>query len=456
MLRFLNCMLAGVLITLSALRVSAQEVWTLQRCLDHAREHNIQLKQSMVSQQSAEYGRTQALAQLFPDLNANVGGNINFGRSIDPGTNSFVNEEVRANNFSVGSGVTLFNGFRLLNSFKRSQIDVLAATYDVEGLANDIGMNIASAFLQVMFNEELLAVAQEQLATISGQVDRTRRLVEAGSLPMGGLLDVESQKAAQELRVISAENALQTSLVALQQLMNLQSDGPFRIQRPAVDLPLADLGAVTVRSVYEKALSNWPQIRAQETRLESARRSERIAFAGYTPSLRANASVSTFYSSAFRDFNSTTFEFEDVSYSDQVDRNLSQTISLSLTIPIFNGLQARTAVRRSRLSSINAELQLQDTRNQLYRSVQQAYNDAVAADRQYESGMRSVQAAERAFAYAEQRHAVGAVNDLDLNVSRNELTIARSELLRAKYEYIFRTKILDFYQGIPLSFPSEK
>jgi outer membrane protein len=435
---------------------SAQETWSLQRCLDHARVNNIQLKQSLINKQSAEYGRTQALAVMFPDLNANAGGNINFGRSIDPGTNSFVNEQVNANNFGIGSSVTLFNGLRLLNSFKQAQIDVLAATYDVEGLANDISMNIASAFLQVMFNEELVIVSSEQLASTKEQVNRTRKLVDAGALPMGNQLDVESQLAAQELRLINAENALQTSLVALQQLLNLQMESPFRIERPALDLPVNDLSALGVQAIYEKSLNNWPQIKAQETKLESARRGERIAFAGYTPSLRANANASTFYSSAFRDFNSTTFEFEDVSYKDQMDRNLSQSISLSLTIPIFNGLQARTAMKRSRLSTINAELQLQDTRNQLYRSVQQAHNDALAANRQYEAGLKNVTASERAYAYAEQRHAVGAINDLDLNISRNNLAIAQSDLLRAKYEYIFRTKILDFYQGIPLAFPSEK
>ncbi|MCF8256069.1 MAG: TolC family protein [Flavobacteriales bacterium] len=451
---FFPCLLGFLL--LLAPRSSAQEAWSLQRCLDHAREHNMQLKQSMLNRQQAEYGKSQALAMMFPDLNANVGGNINFGRSIDPGTNSFVNEQVNANNFGIGSNVTLFNGLRLLNSFKQAQIDVLAANYDLEGLVNDISMNIASAFLQVMFNEELLRVSKEQLASTTAQVDRTRKLVDAGAMPMGNLLDVESQMAAQELRVVNAENAIQTSLVALQQLLNIRAEDGFSIQRPPMDLPVEDLGATTVQSVYDKAMENWPQIKAQETKLESARKGERIAFSGYTPTLRASGNVSTFYSSAFRDFNAETLEFEDVGYADQVDRNLSQSVSLNLSIPIFNGLQARTAVRRSHLTRINAELQLQDTRNQLYSSVQQAYNDAMAANRQYEAGLKSVSASERAYAYAEQRHAVGAINDLDLSIGRNNLAIAQSDLLRAKYEYIFRAKILDFYQGIPLAFPTDK
>ncbi len=434
----------------------AQETWTLQRCLEFARESNIQLRQSMLNRQSAELGRTQAMAQMFPDLNANVGFNTNFGRAIDPGTNSFVNEEVIANNFFLASGVTLFNGFRLMNQFRQAQIDVLAATYDVEGLTNDISMNITSAFMQVMFNEELLRVSEERLQGTEEQVDRTRKLVDAGTMPLGNLLDVESQMAAQELQVVNAENAVLTATLMLKQLLNLRSDQPFRIERPAVDLPMMDISSMTVDGIYESALANWPQIKAQEARVESAIRAERAAFGSYTPSLRANASVSTLYSSAIRDFNTALLEFEDISYADQIERNFGQGINLSLAIPIFNGLQARTGVNRSRLNRINTELQLQDSRNQLYMSVQQAYTDALAANRQYEAGIRNVAAAERAFAYAEQRHAVGAINDLDLNLSRNNMAIAQSDLLRAKYEYLFRTKILDFYQGNPLSFPSEK
>jgi len=435
--------------------VNGQETWTLQRCLEYAKEHNIQLKQSELNTQSAELGKKQALALMFPDLNANVNYNSNFGRSIDPGTNSFVNQTVNSNNFWLGTGVTVFNGMRLYHSFKQAQIDVLAATYDMQGLSNDISMNIASAFMQVMFNEELLAVAQERAGSTKEQMERTKKLVEAGSLPMGNQLDVESQFSLDQLQVINAENAIQTSIVALKQLLNLQSDGPFKIERPPVDLPLSDITTTTVRGIYEKSLENWPQIKAQETKVLSAQRGERIAFAGFTPTLRANASISTLYSSSYKDYDLATFESTDIPYGDQLDRNLSESIGLSLSIPIFNGLQSRTASKRSRLNRISTELQLQDTKNQLYSSVQQAYNDAVSAHRQFEASEKSVTAAERAFSYAEQRYAVGAMNNVEFNISRNNLAIARSELLRAKYDYLFRTKVLDFYQGKPLSFSSD-
>lgn len=436
----------------------AQDEWTLERCINYAIENNIQLKQSALQVESAKYDKTQSLAQMFPNLNASTGFNTNFGRNIDPGTNQFVNEQVQSNNFRVGSNVTLFNGLRLLNTFKQSQLDLLAAEYDLEGLSNDISMNISTAFMQVMFNEELLYVAEEQVTIASEQLERTRKLVEAGSLPEGNLFDVEAQLATNELQVINAENALSASLLALKQMLNLPASESFRIKRPDVDIPIDGLEGKTVGTVYDHALNNWPQIKSRETNLESARKSEKIAFATYTPTLSANASVSTFYSSAFEDVEFVNGEIvrTPVLYGDQLDRNLSESIGLNLSIPIFNGLSSRTSVKQARLGRINAELLLQDQKNQLYSSVQQAYNDAMAAKRQFDASDKSLKATERAFEYAEQRYEVGMMNSLEFNTASNNLARVRSELLRAKYDYIFKMKVLDFYQGKPITFDQTK
>jgi outer membrane protein len=430
--------------------------WTLERCISFAIENNIQIKQSALQQESARLDKTQALAQMFPNLNASGGFNMNFGRNIDPGTNAFVNEQVNSNNWRLGSNVTLFNGLRLLNSFKQSQLDLIAAEYDVQGLGNDISMNIATAFMQVMFNEELLLVAQEQFDITSEQLARTVKLVDAGSLPEGMAFDVEAQLASNELQVINMENALSASVLALKQMLNLPASESFRIKRPDSDVPMEELGATTVGTVYDHALNNWPQIKARETRLESARKSEQIAFASYTPTLSANGSVSTFFSSSFQDIDFTTFERTPIAYGDQMERNLSESVGLSLSVPIFNGLQSRTAVKKARLGRMNAELQLQDQKNQLYSSVQQAYNDAQAAKRQYDASDKSVNATEKAFEYAEQRYKVGMMNALEFNTSSNNMIRSQSELLRSKYDYIFKMKVLDFYQGKPITFDVTK
>ena len=430
--------------------------WTLERCISYAIENNIQIKQSALQQESARLDKTQSLAQMFPNLNASGGFNMNFGRNIDPGTNAFVNEQVNSNNWRVGSNVTLFNGLRLLNSFKQSQLDLIAAEYDVQGLGNDISMNIATAFMQVMFNEELLLVAQDQFDITSEQLARTVKLVDAGSLPEGMAFDVEAQLASNELQVINMENALSASVLALKQMLNLQASESFRIKRPDSDVPMEELGTTTVGTVYDHALNNWPQIKARETRLESARKSEQIAFASYTPTLSASGSVSTFFSSSFEDIDFTTFERTPIPYGDQMERNLSESVGLSLSVPIFNVLQSRTAVKKARLGRMNAELQLQDQKNQLYSSVQQAYNDAQAAKRQYDASDKSVNATEKAFEYAEQRYEVGMMNTLEFNTSSNNVARSRSELLRSKYDYIFKMKVLDFYQGKPITFDPTK
>lgn len=449
-------LIGGFILALLSNDLKAQEEWTLDRCISYALENNIQLKQTALQRQSAELDKTQSLAQMFPNLNASTGFNMNFGRNIDPGTNQFVNEQVNSNNFRVGSNVTLFNGLRLLNTFKQSQLDLLAAEYDLQGLSNDISMNIASAFMQVMFNEELLMVAQEQLDVTNEQLERTQKLVDAGTLPTGNLYDVQAQVASNELQVINAENALSASVLALKQLLNLDASAAFRIKRPQTAVPIEDLDNKTVGTVYDHALNNWPQIKAREQQLESARKGEQIAFATYTPTLSANGSVSTFYSSAFQDFDQQTFEFTDVPYGEQVERNLSESVGLHLSIPIFNGLQSRTAVKKARLGRINAELQLKDQKNQLYASVQQAYNDATASKRQFDASQKSVQATEQAFEYAEQRYKVGMMNSLEFNTAANNLTRAKSELLRSKYDYIFKMKVLDFYQGKPITFDPTK
>jgi outer membrane protein len=423
--------------------------WTLERCISYAIENNIQIKQSALQTESARLDKSQSLAQMFPSLNASTSFNTNFGRNIDLATNNFVNEQTNSNSFYVGSNISLFNGFRLLNSFKQSQIDLLAAEYDLQGLSNDISMNIATAFMQVMFNEELLLVAQDQLEVTVEQLTRTQKLVDAGSLPAGTAYDVEAQMASNELQVINMENALSASVLTLKQILNLQASETFRIQRPEVGVPVDELGSKTVGTVYDHALNNWPQIKARETKLESARKGEKIAFASYTPTLSGSASVSTRYSSA-------SFFGDPDPYGDQLDQNLGESIGLSLNIPIFNGLQSLTAVKKSRLNRINAELQLQDQKNQLYSSVQQAYNDAQAAKRQFDASDKSVNATGKAFEYAEQRYEVGMMNTLEFNTASNNLSRSRSELLRSKYDYIFKMKVLDFYQGKPITFDPTK
>lgn len=437
-------------------QAQAQEGWTLERCVEHALENNIRIKQSALSVESAKRNKTAAMADLFPSLNASSGLNINFGRTIDPGSNQFITESVNSNNFWLGSNVTLFNGLRLLNTLKQSQLDKIAAEYDLEAISNDISMTIATSFLQVMFAEELLTIAKDQQVITDEQLARTQKLVESGSLAKGALYEVEAQVANNVLQVVNAENSLNSALLTLRQLLNLRSQDDFKISRPTVDMPLDDPTAMRVAMIYDEAIQTWPAVLARETRLESAEKGMSIATASLTPTLSGSGSVSSLFSSAssygFFNTQDTSLWGEKIPYGTQLDQNLSYGFGLSLSIPIFNGLAARNGLHQSRLNRLNNELQLQDTKNQLYSSVQQAYNDAISAYKTYLASDETVRATELAFSYAQQRYNVGVMNALDFNTAKNNLSRVQSERLRAKYDYIFRAKVLDFYRGKPLTF----
>ena len=432
------------------------EGWTLERCIQHAIDNNIQVRQAGLQQQSTGYDRTQAFWAMAPTLNGGASYGANFGRTIDPGTNQFVTETVNSNNYFLSTNVTLFNGFALLNTWRQSQLNALAADLDLQAAKNDLALNIATGFMQVMFNEELLAVAQAQLAITEGQVDRTRKLVEGGAMAEGNLFEAEAQLATDRLQVVNAENRLVASTLMLRQMLNLRGEEPFRIVRPNIDLPIESVTARTVADIYNTAINAWPQVKAREMRVKAADKGISISNGYLYPQLSANFSASTLYSSAYKEIVSydpiTGPVTEEIPFSNQMDNNFSQRLGINLNIPIFNGLQARTAVRKARLNRENADLQLLDTQNQLYQNVQQAYNDALSSYRQLDASTQSLSATEKAFEYAQQRFDVGMMNPYDFNTSKNNLARVKSDVLRAKFDYIFRSKVLDFYMGKPIAF----
>ena len=434
----------------------AQEKWSLERCIDHALENNIQVKQTMLSMESAQRNKSQAFADMFPSLNANTGYNLNFGRTIDPGTNSFVTESVNSQNVWLGSSVTLFNGLRMLNNLRQSQLNVLAAEYDLKDISNNISMSVATAFLQVMFAEELLQIAMDQQSISTEMMGRTEKLVDAGAAAKGNLYDLKAQVASDQVQVVNAENNYTTAVLTLKQLLNLKDDIQFEVLRPNVEMPLTDPTTLRVSMIYNEALQNWPAVLARETRIKSADKGVKMAWASMTPSLDASGNLNTLYSSS-REYN--LFDTDDqtkwgerIPYGEQLDQNLSYGFGASLSIPIFNGLAARNGLQQSRLNKINTELQLEDTKNQLYSSIQQAFNDAQAAYRTYLAADESVKASQESFNYAQERFEVGVINAVDHSTIRNNLARVQSDRLRAKYDYIFRSKVLDFYRGKPLTF----
>jgi len=451
----------------------AQKVWTLDDCISYAYQNNIQIKQQQLNTDIKKLDVTQSKAALLPNLNASASHAYNFGRTIDMYTNDFATSRVQSNNFYISTGVTLFNGFQLLNTLRQNIIDKEVSEYELEKLKNDISLSIATAYLQVLFNYEILDIRLNQSEISKQQLERTRLLVEAGTLAKQNLLAIEAQVAADNLQYVNAQNQLALSYLTLAQMLDLPSTEGFEIERPLIDITLLNFPTQTPDYIYNTSLILQPEIKTAELKLKSAYKSLSIARSSVSPNLYLRASYGTGYSGASKEITDVVlFDYVPIGYTQslelvygpsfnyitqvkpfkkQLDDNLNQSVGLTMTIPIFNGLQSRTSINKAKILIKNADYNLQNTKNQLNKNIQQAYADAKSAHNRYLASLKSVEAYEESFIYMEQRFNLGMLNSLDYNDAKIKLDNAKSELLQSKYEYIFRLKILDFYQGKPIN-----
>ncbi len=468
--------LAAVLcLGLLSFQAFSQKAWTLRECVDYAIQNNISVKQNEISSELSRLTYTQNKFSMLPTLNASAGRNWNYGRTIDPNTNTFTTQQVESDNLSLNTNFTLFNGFQIQNSLKQSRLDYYASITDVQKIKNDISLNVVSSYLQVLYAKEQLKVAAARVQQATENRDRVSRMVAAGTMVQGNLLDAESQLASEELAKITAENQLTNAQLNISQLLQLPSPDGFDVVDPAVQVPDASVAAMTPAQIYELALKSLPEIKSADTRILSAEKGVSIARGSYLPRISAFGSLSSFYSSSAKRFKTVDFQgfapsgdittggdtvltptfnavYDDKPYGDQLDENYNKAFGINLSIPIFNGLSTRTNVARARLNLENAKYTAQQTRNQVFQSIQQAHTEAQAAKKKYDAMQRSLQAFEEAYTYAEKRFNAGLTNSLEFLTATNNLTRTKVELLQAKYDYIFRLKVLDFYAGNPLTF----
>ncbi|PLX00347.1 MAG: hypothetical protein C0594_15800, partial [Marinilabiliales bacterium] len=453
--------------------IIAQEEWSLEKCISYALENNIQIKQQELNAQYSENNLLQSKLNILPTLNGYAMYQSNFGTTVDPFTSSFTPNNVQSGNVSLSSTMTLFNGFQKYNTIKQSKFDLLASIQDVEKMKNDISLNIASAYLQILFNLELAEIAKNQIAITEQQVDRTRKMVNAGSLAKGSLLEVEAQEASEELQYVNAKNQLDISYLNLIQLLDLDSTQSisFEIEKPLLPEIKEQELHISIEDIYMDAVDTLPQIKSAEYKLKSAEKGLAIAQGSRSPRLSANATWwASGYSSALGMPDLTTlsmdtmisgftssgedvyaydynYDTKPVSLTDQFSDNKSTSFSVSLSIPIFNNWQVSNAVSNAKINLLNQQYQLESTRNMLLKEIQQAHADAVAALKKFQASRKALSSIEEAFHYTQEKFNVGLVSSVDYNLSKSQLTKARSDLLQAKYEYIFKTKILDFYMG---------
>lgn len=457
-----------------------QDKWSLQKCIDYALENNLQVKQSELDVENAEINLFGSKMSNLPGVNGSLGVNTSTGRSIDPFTNTIIDRGINSQNAGLSASLPLFDGGQRFNSIKRDQYGQLAAGKDLESVQNDIILNVVTFYTNILFNQELLETAKLRLETTESQENRVAKQVEIGALAQADLLQIRQQKANDELEVVRAENNLDISFLRLKQALQIPADQSFDIEVP--ELPEPNEGELMESSsnVYQYALQNQPVIKAAEYRKESAIRGIGVARSSYFPSLSLNAGISTNYSDAapeqFPVLGSENItitrpvgvvqntgevvvtqqevpsEFTENTYWNQLDFNQRRFVGLSLNIPIFSRFQVKNNVERAIISHKRTEYQLTSAKNQLQQTIEQAYLDVKAAAKSYEALKNSFEASELSFRNAEQRLELGATDAVQFTQIKNDFERVKSDLIRAKYDYIFKLKVLDFYQGKPLNF----
>ncbi len=451
---------------------SAQTYWSLEQCIEHALSHNLQVKQSQLQTKLSEQQLQQARGTYYPTVNA-FGTNVfNFGQTIDPFTNQFATNTVRANQFGLRANMTLFNGFQNLNTNRSSEFALEASRYELDQARNDISLAVANAYLAVLFAEEQLFNARNQMQVTKKQVSRNEKLFNAGSIAKSDLLNIEAQLATEELNVVNAENQLDLGYLNLKQLIQLDSIQDFRIVKPNLALAENTDIASTPGQIYDQALRVMPQIKGAESRMLGAEKSLAVSKAARYPSLTLSGNIGSGYSGLRSDISQPVIEGERqigftesgepvytpsisfpeiMSFGDQISENFNQSVALTLSVPIFNGFQANTSISQAKINREISETNVKIAKNQINQDIQRAYADARASLKQYRASVKALESLEESFGYVEQRFNVGMVNSVDYNNAKVNLSRAESDVLRAKFDYIFKTKILDFYQGKPIT-----
>ena len=419
--------------------IQAQEAWSLQKCIEYAIEHNLSIKQQEASRNQSEVELNTAQWSRLPNLNGNVGQSFNFGRALQA-DNTYGNRNTASTNFSLGTNIPLFTGLQIPNSIALAKLNLKAATEDLKKAKEDISIQVASYYLQALFNEELSKVAQNQVKLSQEQLDRKVAFFKNGKASEAEVYEAKSRLAQDEMSAVQADNNYRLALLDLSQLLELPTPEGFTIAEPPtvemnVQLSLPD-------EVYSQAMTNKPSIKAAQYRLEGAEKSIRIAQSGYYPQLSFGAGLSTNY------YNMSGIE--TASFSSQWHQNFNKYLQFSLSIPLFNRFATRNRVKSARIQKNALQWRLEESKKTLYKEIQQAYYNALAAEAKYRSSLSASEAAQASFDLMSEKYANGKATATEYNEMRTNWMKALSDHIQARYEYIFRSKILDFYKGEPL------
>lgn len=448
-LKSVSLFLAFKFVLMGSLFVQGQGTWTLEDCIDHAIENNLQLKKMELLAKSSKNDYFQSKMEILPSVNAFAQHSFSSGRTVNLDDYTYVQQKFQDGNLGAQANMNIFNGLQQTNIISRNKYNLLASYADVDKQENDMIIDIVLAYMKILYNEELLGIAEAQLEVINQQVDRTSKFVEVGKQSMGELLDMKSQAAAERLNTTTVKNQLKTTYLDLVQLLDLDSVGNFRIQTPDTFLLDANTVVVPFWDVYSKAVVTFPEIKSAEYGLKVQEKNLAITRGQRSPMISVRGLYYTRYSELGVD---PIDPGSDYLFSDQIRDNQYNQLSLNLSIPIFEKWSIQNSISNAKISVLDAEFSLDLSKQILYKSIQQTHNDAVAAFEKYRTSLEVVEHRETAFDYSQEKMDVGIENSVDYNIAKNNLMKAQAELLQAKYEFVFTTKILDFYQGIPITF----
>ena len=422
---------------LAAATANAAQGWTLDQCIEYAIENNIQVRQSDLNAQNNDVELNKAVSNRLPGVSASASQGWSFGRSITA-DNTYANTNTASTSFSIGADMTLFAGGRISGNIKMAELSLEAAKSDLERIKDDIRVQVAQAFIQIVYNRSILDVARNQVTIDSMQVERLTALAAIGKASSAEVASQNATLAQSRLSVTQAQNNLSLSILTLTQLLELPSPDGFDIVQPETDnleLSIPD----SPEAIYAQALDIKPAVKSEEIRLEQAGKNIQVAKSGYLPSLSLSASAGTNY------YSSSNLKSD--AFGTQIKNNFGPHIGLNLNIPIFSRNSNRNNVRSAKLGQMNQQMQLDNVKKTLYKEIQQAYYNAVASKSRYESSELVQTSAQESFDLVQAKYEGGKASITEFNESKNRLVSAQADLLKYRYEYLFNTALLEFYRN---------
>ncbi len=422
-----------------AINAQQNKLWTLQECIEHALDQNIQIRKNLLTNDRSRINAGQAKAQRFPSASASINQNFNWSQSSGTGSSGLTGSN--GSNYSVNSGITLYNGSRINNSIKQAELNIESGNLSLETIKESITLNILNAFVQVLYAEEQAKNSMKQIESTTQQLNLAKERLALQIISQSDYSQVKSQLATEKLTLANSESQLALAKVNLMQLMDLPVEANFNISHPDLGDNLNQNRVTDVKSLFETSLLIKPQIKYAAVNKTIASYDEKIARAGYFPSLSASAGVSSAFTGQSTDL-----------YFTQISNQIRPALGFTLSIPVYQKKQVKTSIALAKIGYDDARLSETDTKNQLRKNIEQACQDVTSAQTEYEASLEKYKATLEALSLSEEKFKQGFINSVDYMVSKTNLIVAESNLLQSKFKLIFSYKVLDFYSGIPLSF----